>query len=220
MKMYAVQILLALLWAALPADAQTPADGVPRSLSGNAGQDAYTPERINSEIEEAAKKLQAASSNPVARGLFFKIAYAENTTEFASLARYSVMLLTAISRDSKELPIRRVFIRANGRDVSLQTAATWISGVEKATSAGNVYGTTREDGYYLIPTGMLVRDGEMLIDFFANANNIPLQKLPNATAVAATRSLANLDPAPNSRPDPMALRAIIIHKFPYFVIPR
>jgi hypothetical protein len=178
----------------------------------------YSPERINADIEEFAK--QRKNPNQAARDRFFKIVYAADAKEFAALRRYSVMLLTAISPKSEELPVKRVFIKANGQEFPLQQVMSWRSEVGAETLARKAFGLYREDGYYLIPTGMLVRDGQILHDLSAGAVNVVFLQLPSRAAPNATKNFSNLDPEPNSKPDLKALQAHIARKFPGFPVPK
>ncbi len=220
MKRFAALTVLGLLSVASAADAQTAPKEPPKGPASAEVHGTYSPDRINTEIEGFAKKRQESNPNPAARAPFFKIAYAANPSEFAGLGRYSVMLLTAISQKSEELPLKRVFIRASGQDVPLQQVMSWRSDVGAGTLARKVYGSYREDGYYLVPTGMMVRDGQMLLDFTANAAGVTFLQLPSTAAPNATKSFPNLDPAPGGKPDLNALKAFIARKFAGFPVPK
>ncbi|MEA2989974.1 MAG: hypothetical protein QOG83_2685 [Alphaproteobacteria bacterium] len=180
----------------------------------------YSPERINEDVEEQAKKWQQTHADPALRVPFFKISYARNVNEFAALRRYSVMLLTVLSQKSEELPIKNVYVRANGKDVSLTKVSNWRSDVAKDMLAYKVYGPYREDGFYIIPTGMMMRDGQMLVDFAVNRYGLVMLQLPGTAAPEATKNFKNLDPDPNSKPDLKALQAYIQYKFPGFPVPK
>jgi hypothetical protein len=218
MKRVTAMFLAGLIAMVAPAFAQTSPKDPPKGPISKVVQGAYSPERINSEIEGIAKKR--TDPNPAPRGRFFTITYAENANEFAGLRRYSVMLLTAISQKSEELPLKRVFIRANGQDVPLQKILSWRSDVGAGTLAHKIYGPYREDAYYLIPTGMMVREGQMMLDHAANAANVNFLQLPSTAAPEATKNFSNLDPEPNSKPDLKMLQALIARKFPGFPVPK
>src|SRR5712692_2361880 len=167
MKRLVELILIGLLVTVCAVNAQNNPPTDPKK-SGPKSQEvrgSNPPERINAEIEEFARKRQLTNPNPAARAPFFSISYAANANEFAALRRYSVMLHTAISQKSEELLLKRIFIRANGQETQLQKVSSWRSEVAPASLTYKVYGPYREQGFYLIPTGMMVRDGQMLVDF-------------------------------------------------------
>jgi hypothetical protein len=146
--------------------------------------------------------------------------YAANANEFAALRRYSVMLFTMISQKSEELPVKRIFVKASGQEIPLQTVLAWRGDVAADTLARKAYGAYREDGYYLVPTGVMVRDGQILYDLTAGSTNSVFLQLPGTAAPGATKNFSNLDPEPGSKPDLKALQAFIQRKFPGFPEPK
>jgi hypothetical protein len=130
------------------------------------------------------------------------------------------MLLTVITQKAEELPLNKVYVRAGGNDVPIMKISNWRSDVATGTLAHKVYGPYREDGFYAIPTGMLVRDGQLLIDFAANRNGLVFLQLPSTAAPQNTKNFPNLDPEPNAKPDLKALQALIQLKFPGFPLPK
>jgi hypothetical protein len=177
-----------------------------------------TPERINEQIEERAKKRQE-SGGPAARVSTFFIFFAANATEFAALGRYSVLLLTVITQKSVELPLTRVYIRANQQDVSVQKVSSWRSDVDGALVTHKIYGPYREMGFYLLPTGMTTRDGQLLMDFSADRTGAPIMQLPNKGAPARLKTFGNLDPASGAKPTLQALQAVITRSTLGFPVP-
>ncbi len=177
----------------------------------------FSPDRINADLEESARKRQIANPNPAPRGAFFKIVYARNVGEFNALARYSVMLLTSISQKPEELPLKRVFHRA-GQEHPIARVSNWRSEVDAAMLARKIYGPYREDGFYLFPTGFWVRDGQLLLDYAANASGISIAKLPGPT-IARLKDFGNLDPAPGTKPNLAALQKVIRERFTGFPVP-
>jgi len=218
MKRTIILISVAVLSIASAAQAQNAPKEQPKAPVNVTVEGVFSPQRINTDIEDAAKRR--TDPNPAPRVRFSKIFYAENASEFAALRRYSIMLLTVISQKTEELPVKRVFIKANGQEVPLKQVMTWRSAVGTETLAHKVYGPYREDAYYLIPTGLMLRNGELLFDYAANAANIGILRLPSAAAPDATKTFGNLDPAANSKPDLKALQTMIGRRFPGFPVPQ
>jgi hypothetical protein len=218
MKRAIILISVAILSIASAAEAQNAPKEQPKAPVSGIVEGAFPPQRINAEIEDAAKKR--TDPNPAARGRFLKIFYAGNASEFAALQHYSIMLLTAISQKQEELPVKRVYIKTGGQEVPLKQIMSWRSAVGTETLAHKVYGPYREDAYYLIPTGLMLRNGDILFDYAANATNIGILRLPSAAAPDATKTFGNLDPAANSKPDLKVLQAFIGRWFPGFPVPQ
>jgi hypothetical protein len=177
----------------------------------------FSPDRINADIEAAAEKRQKTNPNPAPRANFFKLVFARNINEFNALGRYSVMLLTTISQKGEELPLKRVFHRS-GPETPMTRVSNWRSELDAAMLARKIYGPYREDGFYLIPTGMWFRDGQLLIDYAANASGISIAKLPGP-AIERLKQFGNLDPAPGARPTLAAFQKIVRERFTGFPVP-
>jgi hypothetical protein len=176
-----------------------------------------TPQRVSEQIEEWARKRQ--EQGPTARVANFYIFFAANAAEFAALGRYSVLLLTVITQKSEELPLARVYIRAKEQDVPLQQVSSWRSDVDSALLAHKIYGPYREAGFYLVPTGMTMREGQLLTDFAVNRTGMPILQLPNKGASERLKTFGNLDPAPNAKPTLKALQAVITRSTGGFPVP-
>jgi hypothetical protein len=175
----------------------------------------FPPDRITAEIEERAAKREG---KPLPRHVHFIIMHPE-AAEFAALGRYSVMLLTIHSQKSEELPLRRMYIHADGRDTPMHKVSSWRSDVDSKLVAQKVFGPYRETGFYLLPTGMLVQPGEVYVEFALDGVVVNVFRLPSASAPAIEKRLPNLKDPPKPRPDLKALQSIIKRKFPGFPVP-
>jgi hypothetical protein len=205
------------LVAASLAQAQTtPAPDAP---DGKLETGVVTPERVTQQIEEWAKQRQE-SGGPSARVSHVWIFFAGGPNEFAALGRYSVLLLTVVTQRSEELPLKRVYIRANDRDVPVQKLSSWRGDVDSALLTHKIYGPYRETGFYLLPTGMTMRDGQLLADLAANRTGMPVLQLPNKGTPDQVRRFPNLDPAPRAKPDLQTLQAFLGQRTSGFPIPR
>ena len=212
----AAAAIIGLLAASL-AHAQTaPAPDAP---DGKLETGVVTPERVTQQIEEWAKQRQE-SGGPSARVAHVWIFYAGGPNEFAALGRYSVLLLTVVTQRSEELPLKRVYIRANDRDVPVQKLSSWRGDVDSALLTHKIYGPYRETGFYLLPTGMTMRDGQLLADLAANRTGMPVLQLPNKGTPDQVRRFPNLDPAPRAKPELRVLQALLEKRTAGFPIPK
>ncbi len=210
--------LIAAAAATLPTRAQIPAPQ-PKAPKSVVVHLTVTPDHVNGEIDKAAKAAQDRGDAVQARYRRFSISWADNTTEFAALAKHSVMLLTVLSQKPEELPLKRAYIQAGGREVPVQQLSSWRSEIDSGRLANKLYGRYREDGFYLLPAGMLMREGVVLIDFAANRVGMSVVQLPTAVAIESAKKYPNPDPAPNAKPDAKALKAFIQRKFAGFPVP-
>jgi hypothetical protein len=203
--------------AASLAHAQTAS--APDAPDGKLETGVVTPERITQQIEEWAKQRQE-SGGPSARVSHVWIFFAGGPNEFAALGRYSVLLLTVVTQRSEELPLKRVYIRANDQEVPVQKLSSWRGDVDSASLTHKIYGPYRETGFYLVPTGMTLREGQLLTDFAANRTGMPVLQLPNKGTPDRVKRFPNLDPTPRAKPDLQTLQALLGQRTSGFPIPR
>ncbi len=209
--------LLAVAPTMQPAHAQTPAPkNDPKEKAINV---ATTPERVIADIEAAAKRREERGA-PAARGEFMRIGLPDNAAEFAALRKYSVMLLTVVSRKPEELPLKRVYIRSNGPELTLQKLSSWRGELDSKLLGYKMYGPYREDGFYLVPVGPLTRDGMITTEYAAPGVGANLLKLPSEAVTRRGTLYANPDSPPDAKPDARALKALIERKFTGFPMPK
>lgn len=203
--------------AASLAHAQTPP--APEAPDGKLETGVVTPERVTQQIEEWAKQRQD-SGGPSARVSHVWIFFAGGPNEFAALGRYSVLLLTVVTQRSEELPLKRVYIRANDQEVPVQKLSSWRGDVNSALLTHKIYGPYREAGFYLLPTGMTMREGQLLTDFAVNRTGMPILQLPNKGTPDQVKRFPNLDPTPRAKPELKVLQALLEKRTAGFPIPR
>jgi hypothetical protein len=216
MRRLAAAAIIGLLAASLAQAQTTPAPDAP---DGKLETGVVTPERVTQQIEEWAKQRQE-SGGPSARVAHVWIFFAGGPNEFAALGRYSVLLLTVVTQRSEELPLKRVYIRANDQDVPVQKISTRRGDVDSALLTHKIYGPYRETGFYLIPTGMTMREGQLLADFAANRTAMPILQLPNKGTPDQVKRFPNLDPTPRAKPELKVLQTLLEKQTAGFPIPR
>jgi hypothetical protein len=179
------------------------------------------PERVINEEEDAAKKLRAEGKTS-AFGRKFYFFMAGNATEFAALAKNVVFLIVVWMPKPEDLPIKRVYIRANNNDTVVKKVSSWRTEVDSKMLTAQVFGSHREDGFYLVPTGALLRDGQIWMDFSGSRPASLMLGLPSNVVVDAANKnpmYKNPDAAPNAKPDLRTLQDFIRRKFPGFPVP-
>lgn len=181
----------------------------------------FTPDRVKSDQEAFAKKLQDSGKGPLPRGRNSYFAWSSITpAEFEALGRHTVFLIAVWTQKPEELPVKLVHIRTDTQDVPVKKVASWNTPVDSGSITAKMYGPNREDGFYLVPGGAMLRKGQIRVELNANGAGWILLELPSTVASAAAKRFPNPDPAPNAKPDLKTLQAFVRRKFPGFPVPQ
>jgi TPR repeat protein len=173
---------------------------------------AVTPERVAAEMELAAKRQQdSGKSFSLQTWLNFRTS-ASDPGFAAALGNHAVMLITVLAQRPEELPLRQVYIRAGGRDIAVTKLSSWRSQADNTPAASRLFGRHREDGLYLIPISMMLRDGQILFDLSANRAALPLLQLPSKALQGRS------DPGAPVATDAKGVKTFIARNFPGFPV--
>ena len=201
------------------ANAQTnPPPSVPKDkrVSGE-----FTPDRVKADQEAFAKKLQESGEGIRPRGRNYYFTWSSMTpAEFEALGRHSLFLIAVWTQTAGELPVKRVHIRTETQDVPVTKVSSWNTPVESGSLTAKMYGNNREDGFYLVPGGAMLRKGQLRLELSANGAGLTLMELPSNVASTAANRFPNPDPAPDAKVDLKTLQELIRRKFPGFPVPR
>ena len=167
-----------------------------------------TPQRFTAEIEAEARKRESSNGGPIERNFYFSIIHADNMREFAALARYSLLILTVVTQKPEELPLKRVYIRTADKQIPLLKLASWRRNVEQSLLTYKMYGSDREDGFYLLPLSAYLRTAQLQADFAANRSALPIIEFPSRWP-EWLRTPQDPDPPPNALPDLRTLQRLI-----------
>ncbi|TWA93693.1 hypothetical protein [Bradyrhizobium stylosanthis] len=185
----------------------------PRPVTRGAVSPADMTERLEKSANETARVVPRA-----ARGAAIDFAWPMTAEEYAATAKHVLVLVSVVTQDVAELPLRRVHIRAGGKDVELVRLSHELVGIAKGSRTFSVLGPYREDGFYLAPAGAMMAEGYLQADFATRRSDFNLYKLPG-TAPDFIRSDKNPEPPPDSRPDLAAVRAMIVREYKGFKPP-
>jgi hypothetical protein len=212
MRLALLLALIGVVLASLPARAFNTKAG--NDVAG--APDPVTPEQIKSEMEAKAQKYQ--DSWP--RFFTFSGAPPHDQKEFTALAKYMVYLFAVWTQKAEELPVKRIFIRApRGEEIPVPNVLSWRSPVEQGSATAKRFGPYRQDGFYLVPTGALVREGQLIMDLTAGRTEWALVDLPSSVAASRQGKFLAGDPAPGARPNLKFLQDFIRREFPGFPVP-
>src|SRR5437870_1811762 len=116
-------------------------------------------------MEAAAKKAQDSGAAPQQRGREYYFLWSSLApAEFEALGIHTVFLIATWAQKSEELPVKRVYLRVDGHELPIYKVSSWKTPVDSGSLTAKMYGTNREDGFYLMPGGALLRKGEIVMD--------------------------------------------------------
>lgn len=173
---------------------------------------AATPELLRRRIEEAAVKYQARA--PIPRVVFYDIAYPRDAREYASLDGHGVILLTALSQERGELPLRKVYFPLDGKEVELRLLKLVLSEQAPGDISAKTFGPYRADALYLLPLYLRARPDYLLADFAAGRTAMKVAdfSLPLSDEVQAL----GIKPPAGAGPSAAALEQFIRREYPSF----
>jgi len=196
------------------ATAANPQDQKPAPLGRTVWRtEPATPQRMNQRIAEAAVTYQDHA--PIPRAVFYDIGYPANKQEFANLDGNAVILVSALSQEREELPLKKVYVLADGQQIELKSIQTVLvdqSGVSNQST--KTFGNYREDALYLLPVYLRLKDTEVLVDFAKNKNDYKIATF--GTEVSASVSNLPRNVPTGSGPTENILKEFIKREFPGF----
>jgi len=93
------------------------------------------------------------------------------------LNKNAILMITALTRNKNELPLKNVYIHHSEGKTDLQKITFKISEVEDIL-VGTVFGNYREDSFYLLPMHFLSKECEVHIDWNENRTSFVLATYP------------------------------------------
>jgi hypothetical protein len=201
----------ALLVLASPASAQVRSKGA-------VSQRAVTPEAIEQRLQDSAESTRKMSASGAARSALIDFAWPQDKAEYLALGKYVVVLVNAVSQQADELPLKRVYVESNGREITLEKIGSIRREVPESSPVYAMLGRYREDAFYLAPAGTMMRKGTVMVDFAARRSGFRLYELPG-TPPAFVKADRKPMPATGAKPDAAALKALVAREYPGFSLP-
>jgi hypothetical protein len=174
-----------------------------------------TPEAIDQRVERDAVDFRQRAPQGAERHITFDFVFPRDPDEYRAVGKSALFLVVAISRHGDELPLRRVYTRAAGRDVELPMLGRPRSSQTPAGSvARDVFGEYRCDAFYLAPVGPLMSENVVLCDFARNRTGFAIFRGETFRVPDFIRD----DPDRNSadKPEPGAVKAFLDREYPGF----
>jgi hypothetical protein len=181
-------------------------------------QGAVTPEDMTERLEKAALRTKAQAPKGAARGSSIDFCWPSSAEEYQAIGKYVLVLVSVVTQDAAELPLRRVYVTLNGEQTELLKLSSQRRDVKKASTTFSILGPFREDAFYVAPAGLMMSDGYLQADFAIRRENFNLYKLPG-TAPDFIKADKDPMPAKDAAPDMPALKALLRREYQGFELP-
>ena len=184
---------------------------VPVCVAGDAA--AVTFEIMTGRLETQARRLPPEMAAHAMRGAGYDLAWPRSAEEYRAIGNSAVVLVSVVTRDVRELPLRRIYLDAKGQEAPLNTLRCHRSEVAEGSPIRAVFGQYREDCFFLVPGAALLREGALRADFAANRTGFSLIDLPIEPPGDVRRFIEQT--SGSGRPvDQKALNAMIEREYP------
>ena len=181
-------------------------------------QGAVTPADMTERLEKAAVRTKEQAPKGAARGSSIDFCWPSSVEEYRDIGKYVLVLVSVVTQDAAELPLRRVYVTVNGEQTELTRLSSQRRDVSKGSTTYSILGPFREDGFYVAPAGLMMSDGYLQADFAIRRNNFNLYKLPG-TPPDFVKADNNPMPAKDAVPNMPALKALLTREYKGFELP-
>ena len=181
-------------------------------------QGAVTPADMTERLEKSAVRTKAQAPKGAARGSSVDFCWPSSAEEYQAIGKYVLVLVSVVTQDAGELPLRRVYVTVNGEETELVKLSSQRSDVKKGSTTYSILGPFREDGFYVAPAGLMMSDGYLQADFAVRRNGFNLYKLPG-TPPDFVKADSNAMPAKDAAPNMPALKALLQREYQGFALP-
>lgn len=148
---------------------------------------------INNQWSDLAETFKA--DLPVPRMAIYDIGYPRSAAEFEKLDGHGLILISAISQDKSFLPVEKVFVTLDGKDVELSLIHSFLAENKDANdkvAAG--FGRYRMDAIYAFPVWLRFQPGGVLkVTFKGDTRSLVLNRFSSQMS-DAVKALPNRKP--------------------------
>jgi hypothetical protein len=143
------------------------------------------------------------------------MSYPIDASEYAAMGKYGVVLIAGIARDPAELPLARVFIRAEGHDFPLKRLWSGRRAVTPGSALEQMFGVNRQDDFYLVPIALLKPGAFLGCDFAAHRKDFVMGAVDTPQVGFV---IVDKDRSPGAEPSEVVLRAFFAREYPGIVL--
>ena len=181
-------------------------------------QGAVTPADMTERLEKAALRTKEQAPKGAARGSSVDFCWPSSAAEYQAIGKYVLVLVSVATQDAAELPLRRVYVTVDGEQTELVRLSSQRRDVKKGSTTFSILGPFREDGFYVAPAGLMMRNGYLQADFATRRNNFNLYKL-SGTPPDFVKADSDPMPARDATPKMPALKALLAREYQGFELP-
>lgn len=174
----------------------------------------FQPTTSDSVEKRIAETAEVYKDFDVPRVALWDVAFPKDREEYESLNKHAVLLITAITHDPTELPLRRLYRRNGDKTTELSKIVAWRSETKAGSLARKVLGQYREDTFYLLPIQYYFESGVLLLDFSANRSEFHIHDYPRPVEEDFIVSDKDRRPKEAASVSPSAIREILGREFP------
>lgn len=164
---------------------------------------------IPAPAQTQSPRLPAGLEEQVIRSISFDLCLPADGAEYEKIGKNAVIMLTASTAISSELPLKSVFVEISGVRVPLQRIAR-LDATQNGDRTGQV-------SFYLVPIQLTKKSSRLAADFTGNRGDFGIATFgPNFYAKDAP-AFARLDEYDvPSEPDPDSLAALLAREYPEY----
>ena len=179
------------------------------------GSDGPTaPDSMNERIEQAADDYRQYA--PVPRIALYDIAAPKDAEEYAAVDGYGVLLVSVVTQEKDEVPLKRVYVQIGGSTVDLQLYKAGFEKQSGSEKVQQVLGKYRWDGLYYYPIYFSVQAQAIVIDYAKNRSGFVIQRFDSGDQ-SLPDWLYPIAKAPSSpKPPAAAFTTLVAREYPGF----
>lgn len=145
--------------------------------SGGETEGPSEPAYILLRMNETARILHEHGQT-ASRIALYDMAWPATPAEYEAVGHNGIIQISVAVADGSELPLRNVRVHTATGDIVLKPIAIKDQPVAKDSLLAQTVGPFRQDCYYLLPAGLALQRGSILIDYARNRSDFALAQLP------------------------------------------
>jgi hypothetical protein len=186
--------------------------------SGPSYKSRLTLEMLDQRVHELAAKYHPQYGK-LPRVIDYDIAYPSTPEEYGALNKHAVVLLTALTQDAAELPLKRVFLHRDGaEDLNLDVLAVFYAPTDNDPLVRETLGPIRAEVFCLLPVARTFADSTLQVDFAKTRTGFVVARFPQSVDEDFIMNDKDRNPSPHNRVSPEALKVLLAREFPDFEV--
>jgi len=175
-----------------------------------------TLEMLDQRLHETAARY-GPQYGKIPRVADYDIAYPSTPEEYKALNKNAVVLLTVLTQDPTELPLKRVFLHRDGAaDRDLDVVAVFYARTDNDAIVRETLGPIRTEVFCLLPVASTFTDSTLQADFAKTRTGFIVARFPQSVDSDFIMNDKDRNPSSHNRVSPEALTVLMAREFPDF----